>query len=280
MTGKSHRLRIVDVRNVFRLIGEITELGRGPSLWRLHLLQKLLPLINARFGLAGEQYVSSEAPRFVGMVEVGWLPREQEIFYEHVNTGGMAKDPLHEPVQKLLHRSFTRRRRDLVSDEIWYASPTTPVRRQCNIDDQIYSRWKLPQSGWAHVITTMRAWGAEPFSVRDRLMVAMLHRELGRLWSQIDTGPLATLPPRLRQTLDLIFSGYSEKEMAQTLNVSLHTIHDFSRRLYRHFGVTGRSRLQTNPACRRLFLRPALSPAYYVHDRRTSDRTIPFTSNS
>jgi Bacterial regulatory proteins, luxR family len=86
------------------------------------------------------------------------------------------------------------------------------------------------------------------------------------------------LPPRLRQTLDLIFSGYREKEMAKMLNVSSHTAHDFARRLYRHFGVTSRTRLLTNPGCRQLLFRPALSPAYYAVDRGDSEGTFPTTS--
>jgi hypothetical protein len=273
--AESKRMRAGDIRAVFHLIGEITELGRDPSRWRLHMLEKLLPLINARLGFAGEHYISPDAPQFVGLVEIGWLPEEQQIFYAHVNAGGMAKDPLHEPVQRLLHRSFTRRRRDLVSDEKWYSSAGTPIRRQCNMDDQIYSRWNLPQRGWAHVITTMRAWGAKPFNVRERFIVSLLHRELGRLWSQVDRGPLVTLPPRLRQTVDLIFSGYREKQIAESLNVSTHTAHDFARRLYRHFGATGRSNLLTNPACRQLLFRPALSPAYYAHNRGDIAGTFP-----
>jgi DNA-binding CsgD family transcriptional regulator len=139
----------------------------------------------------------------------------------------------------------------------------------------MYSRCKLPQAGWAHFMSPMRAWGEKPFSARDRLIVNLLHRELGRLWSQVDRGPLATLSPRLRQTADLIFSGYSEKEMAQALNVSTHTVHDFCRRLYRHFHVSGRGGLLTNPACRQLIFRPALSPAYYAHDRGQDAGTFP-----
>ncbi len=183
---------------------------------------------------------------------------------------------MHPAVQKLLFRSFTRRRRDFVPDDIWYSSPVTdPLRRQCNVDDTIHTRQRLPQPGWAHFMSLMRGWGGAPFATRDRFIVSLLHRELGRLWSQVDQGPLAALPPRLRQTLDLIFSGYSEKEMADMLSVSTHTAHDFCRRIYRHFGVTGRARLLTNPACRQLVFRPALSPAYYAQNRGQTQGTFP-----
>ena len=144
---------------------------------------------------------------------------------------------------------------------------TDPLRRECNVDDTIHSRCRLPQPGWAQFMSVMRPWGGERFAVRDRFLVNLLHREMGRLWAQTDAGPLSKLPPRLRQTLDLIFSGYSEKDMATTLNLSTHTIHDFSRRLYRHFSVKSRTELLANPAARKLLFRPALSPAYEAHER-------------
>lgn len=275
LTGRSQRLRSNDVREVFHLVGEIVELGRDPARWRGQMLQRLLDLVDARLGMAGEQFVSPHAPKFVGLVETGWLAHEQQLFYSHVNSGGMAKDPLHGPVQRLLHRSFTRRRRDFVSDESWYSSPTLEIRRQCNMDDQIYSRCRLPQAGWAHVISVFRPWGAKPFDARDRLIVNLLHRELGRLWSQIDSGPLQAVPPRLRQTLDLIFSGYSEKEIAHALNVSEYTAHDFVKRLYAHFNTAGRGELIVHPDCRPLLFRPALSPAYYAEKRGDNQQTFP-----
>src|SRR5262249_46309659 len=152
------------------------------------------------------------------------------------NSGGISRDPLHVPVQRMNHRSFTRRRRDFVSDADWYSSPVVdPLRRRCNVDDTIHTRWRLPQRGWAQFMAFVRAWGAAPFSVRDRLLVSSLHRELGRLWTKLAHAPLSAVPPRLQQTLDLIFSGNSEKEIAGKLNVSVHTAHDFCRRLYRHF---------------------------------------------
>ncbi len=275
----NRRLTQADVRRVFHLIGEIAELGRDPAQWRSHLLQQLSPIIGAKVAIVCEHYINpSDAndTRLTGLIEYGWKPDQQEKFYHHLNTGGMVRDPLHAVVQKLNFRSFTRRRRDFVSDEDWYGSPTVdPIRRECDVDDTLHSRCRLPQPGWAQAMTFMRNWGEKPFEPRDRLIVSLLHRELGRLWSQVDRGSLATLPPRLRQTLDMIFSGYSEKHIAQALNVSAHTAHDFCRRLYRHFGVSGRGGLVTNPDCRRLLFRPALSPAYYLHDRGIAEGTFP-----
>ena len=224
-----------------------------------------LPELQQRFlEVVGEETRCPNRTFLIGLAEWGWQKHEQKLFHDHLHAGGMTQDPLHEPVRRLAFRSFTRRRRDFVSDETWYAAPITELRRRCNVDDSLHSRRQLPHPGWSHAVTLMRAWGEAPFTIRHRFIVNLLHRELGRLWSLADCGPLVALPPRLKQTLDLIFRGYSEKQIASALNVSVHTAHDFAKRLYRHIGVAGRGDLLIHPACRRLFFCPSLSPAYYT----------------
>jgi DNA-binding CsgD family transcriptional regulator len=282
MTRRSQRLRNSDVRAIFHLLGEIVELGRDPGRWRLYMIEELTRMVGGRVALGCEHFYDAQHPtesRLVGATECGWEPSEQKRFHDHLNAGDMVHDPMHPAVGRLLFRSFTRRRRDFIPDEVWYGSPVVdPLRRMCNVDDTLHSRRRLPHKGWAHAITLMKSWGDAPFTIRDRLLVNLFHRELGRLWSRVDGSELAALPPRLRQTLNLIFSGYSEKEIGAELNVSPHTAHDFARRLYRHFDVSGRGDLLTNVACRRLLFRPALSPAYYVQDRVDAAGSFPARS--
>ncbi|HUB26738.1 MAG TPA: LuxR C-terminal-related transcriptional regulator [Tepidisphaeraceae bacterium] len=55
--------------------------------------------------------------------------------------------------------------------------------------------------------------------------------------------PSRGLPPRLRQTLDLLLTGDSEKQIARRLSLSPHTIHDYVKAIYRRFGVGTRAEL-------------------------------------
>jgi DNA-binding NarL/FixJ family response regulator len=52
-----------------------------------------------------------------------------------------------------------------------------------------------------------------------------------------------SLSPRLRQTLDCLLEGHSEKEIADRLGLSATTIHQYVTALYRHFGVQSRAQL-------------------------------------
>ena len=52
-----------------------------------------------------------------------------------------------------------------------------------------------------------------------------------------------SLPPRLRQTLERLLAGESDKEIARRLGISRHTVHEYCGDLYRSFGVGGRGEL-------------------------------------
>jgi FixJ family two-component response regulator len=61
------------------------------------------------------------------------------------------------------------------------------------------------------------------------------------------TGPLAAtaaaLSPRLRQTLRCLLRGEGEKQIAERLGLSRHTVHDYIKSLHRCFGVNSRGEL-------------------------------------
>ena len=51
------------------------------------------------------------------------------------------------------------------------------------------------------------------------------------------------LPRRLRQVLNSLLHGHAEKEIAQQLQISHHTVHIYVKNLYRTFGVRSRNEL-------------------------------------
>ena len=93
---------------------------------------------------------------------------------------------------------------------------------------------------------------------RKRRLVANLCRVLGEqltggLAHPGDTGvsasgngqpaPAVPLSPRMRQTLERLLAGDSEKEIAVRLRLSPHTVHVYVKSLYRRFGVCSRGEL-------------------------------------
>jgi DNA-binding NarL/FixJ family response regulator len=86
-------------------------------------------------------------------------------------------------------------------------------------------------------------------TAHKRELVADLCRLLGRRMQNAlpsphnRAAPLPPLSPRLKQTLDLLLAGDSEKQIARKLSLSQHTIHVYVKALYRGFGVSSRGEL-------------------------------------
>lgn len=51
------------------------------------------------------------------------------------------------------------------------------------------------------------------------------------------------LPPRLQRVLEQLLTGRSEKEIAAALALSPHTVHEYAKQIYRHFGASSRPEL-------------------------------------
>jgi len=89
--------------------------------------------------------------------------------------------------------------------------------------------------------------GEKPFTERDVAVSKLLMGELGWLHKtgRLDSPVAGTdkLPPRLKQVLQLILKGKPPKEIARTLGLSLATVRDYIKAIYRRFGVNGRDEL-------------------------------------
>jgi DNA-binding CsgD family transcriptional regulator len=54
---------------------------------------------------------------------------------------------------------------------------------------------------------------------------------------------MESLPPRLRPVLRRLLAGDAEKQAAMKLGLSPHTVHQYTKTLYRAFGVNSRGEL-------------------------------------
>ena len=84
-------------------------------------------------------------------------------------------------------------------------------------------------------------------------MVQLFHEELSWVLARSEhdavepdtalDGSCARLPPRQRQTLAALLQGASEKEIAERLAISPHTVHDYVKTIHRELGVRSRGEL-------------------------------------
>lgn len=250
MVVKADLLRVQDVRDAYRLVGECRDLGSEPALWQPRMLEGLRRLIGAAAATGGE----GQWPRPRGALEVisafdsglDWRTRERYLAYHREL--GPAGDPFFRALQHVSGRLVTYARRQLVSKTAWYRSVCwNEYYRPARIDEQLTSVHQTSDAGAISAIAVIRASGEREFSRREQQLLNFFHGELGllvgrSLVSRLEPSP-EKLSLRLRQTLACLLEGDSEKQVAARLGLSHATTHQYVTALYRRFGVQSRAQL-------------------------------------
>jgi DNA-binding CsgD family transcriptional regulator len=87
----------------------------------------------------------------------------------------------------------------------------------------------------------MRARGDRPFSDEDRELLHLVHLGVGPFFD--GPSPRAGLAPRARDTLDVLLTGASDKEIAEQLGISPHTVRQYVKTILRAYDVSSRAQL-------------------------------------
>jgi DNA-binding CsgD family transcriptional regulator len=250
---KTDTLRLVDVRDALRLIGECRDLGNDPALWFPHLLAGIRCRLGGLQTSGGEgMWPTGQPTRAVSAFDSTDDAAAHRLFLEYHRVRGHQQDPFLNAVAavpgRLDGRLVTRTRRQLVSDDDWFRSAMFhDYRRPAGIGYEMTSLLTTSLDGAGSIIAVNRALGQRDYSLRERRWLFFLHRELGRLLGgplaiETEQGPDA-LPPRLRQTLACLVEGDSEKQIAARLGLSQATVHQYVTMLSRRFQVRSRAQL-------------------------------------
>jgi DNA-binding CsgD family transcriptional regulator len=249
--SKSGELRLSDVRKVFRLVGECRELGRHEEQWRRHSNEGIANLLAARASNGGQ--INWAGPHgiihFETPIVTGFSGPEAAIFAPFMRKRDPSQDPIFANLGRVCGRVVTRCRHELVEDTAWYGSISfNNYRRVVGVDHCIYTLCKLQQTNAYSLIGLHRAVGDIAFSAREARLLHLFHEELGGLIGAVLVcdSQVGHLSPRLRQTLDCLLNGDSEKQVAIHLGLSAPTVHQYVTALYRKFGVSSRGELLAN----------------------------------
>jgi DNA-binding CsgD family transcriptional regulator len=252
--GKSANLRLADVRQTYRLLGECRELRGAGQEWAAHAFTGFTRLLGARGSNGG--HVEWQRPagivRFLRPVVTGFTAAELAVFAQFMRSRDPSGDPIFGSLGRCRGALVTRTRQQLVSDADWYRSVSfNDYRRVVGVDQCVYSLYALPTSGTFSLMGLHRSIGDRPFSPREASLLHLFHEELGPLIGAppADSTDLARLSPRLRETLYCLLEGDSEKQVANRLDVSVPTVHQYVMALYRKFGVNSRAELMARFIC-------------------------------
>jgi DNA-binding CsgD family transcriptional regulator len=243
---RSVLLPLARVRQLTQLAGEASELARSATDPQRHLTEGLLRIVDGDLG------IFAPMPRHM-VPGVNTLPlvfsdgcpeemrRVTSVLYQQDH--GSGKDPLATVI--IPHTrpgQFTvGHRQDFVSNRDWYRSPfVTEFRRPQRHDHSIYAIVKAAD-GRVSGIALCRAWGGRSFSEQDCALVEVFIATCGhRLFPP---EPARHLSPRQREVRRRLLDGLAPKEIAAQLGISVNTVNEYIRGIYRAEGVTTRAAL-------------------------------------
>ena len=249
--AKSGQLRICDIRDAYRLIGDCRDLGSDPVLWQGRMLEGLVRLIGGRAASTGEGRWRrpAESPSPASAFSVGFDDQTRERCRAYVQ---MPPTPTDDLVMKRLGNIpgplVVRTRSQLVTNTEWHRTRIfNDYLRPSHLEHQLLSVCEVSKDHAVSVVGLYRGFGERDFSEREQGLLRFFHGELGRLVgttlvSVFDPDPLR-LPRRERQTLACLLEGDSEKQVAARLDVSHWTAHQYVTSLYRRFRVRSRAEL-------------------------------------
>jgi len=252
--GKSNRVRLKELRAIYLLVGECCEVGADPYAWHMRAFEGLRRIIGFQFGAAtmtGHGIDDFHFNSNLGAIGWGYADAKQKRMHEEYMASDLHwSDPTFLPFLRLQGALITRRREEVVDDATWYNSVHFNEHfRIAHLDDGIFAAsFPAPTTGVnLHSLLVYRPLGEKAFTVRDRRIVWLFLREIRQLLGTKLTpfGPPNPygLSPRMHQVLALLAEGQSEKQVAKTLQISRHTVHDYVKMLHQRLGVSSRGEL-------------------------------------
>ena len=252
---KSQRINESDIRDLFALLGECRELGDDPVFWRQHFYGQLVKMIGAD-AVAGAEMHNCLSGRMHsrGAVLVG--------FGKGISTDGLriswewnAIDPniselwrKFRPALAASPQGLTAARGQLMDDASWYRSDDYQlVGRMSGTDAVMHSFLSIDGEDFFDGIAFMRGEGDLQFGQREVTLASLAHQEATRLiggsLARFEEPHPSQLTLRVRHVLACLLEGDTDKQIATRLGLSPHTVNQYTKQIFRHFGVTSRSEL-------------------------------------
>src|SRR5579875_2065561 len=123
--AQSNRLRLSEVRQALRLVGECRDLGGDARAWFAHALRGVQKLLNASVVLGG--MTGSEGFTLHGnlqmLISVGWeSPRQEKTTMDFLARESQLRDPAFQRFQQIARPNITLRPLRLISRKVFETS--------------------------------------------------------------------------------------------------------------------------------------------------------------
>lgn len=255
--NRSVAIEVADVSALLRVTGEVSCVRNDPRQWRLALLAGLNHLLPAAASAAYifKPTLDTQGVELLSHFDCGFKNHSHQQAYLAEFHDAPFRDPLSAALLAKLsekfpgQRTFTAIRSDLIGDQAWAGSShVKQYRNDSDLGDCVVSLHRSSERAYTMAICCYRS-QKDParFTPRDRILLHTLHASLDWIYRAEESSQrvnlASALSPRLRQTLERLLAGETERQVSRKMNISVHTVHDYVKMLYTHFGVSSRSEL-------------------------------------
>lgn len=238
-----------DVREIVRILAEVAAMKPNPEAQRGFLMKELARLLGADAWVWGVAPLldPDKQPVYVYQ-QTGGFDEERMSRYlvavEHPDTGAMTA-PLAEALMRA-GSQVTRLVDQIVPLERYRNSPAWPLWQAADIGPLLITLHPLPGKGIS-CIGFYRSATAAMFTPRESRIAHILLSEVPILHEEGLPHRTASitpvLPPRCRLVLNHLVTGLSRKEIAHHLGLSVNTISDYMKLIFKHFDVHSQAEL-------------------------------------
>lgn len=238
---------------MIRLVGDVAACRGDVAEKRRVLMDGLIKLVEAErwfWTLSSKAELKpGKRPLYTALSHGGFLdgdfPRLLKAI-DHPESWGIFAKMTREMKQRNTHLTWTRRQMD--PDDHFGRKTVKKMWEDAGVGDLMISACPL-KSGGLSGIGIYRNPGAPEFDLRNARMAHIVLAEVPWLHEVELNGDgekmmiLPKLSPRRRVVLNLVLEGYSRKEMAADLGISIHTMDGYVKDIFRHFGVHSQAEL-------------------------------------
>jgi DNA-binding CsgD family transcriptional regulator len=271
--GGSGKLHVDQVHQLLRLLNEAREIPAESPQREHYLVSGVARIIGAAVaGVILDTGSVSDGRSQRSAIPLFKLDSATLLAPEQLNQAANALQPLVLAMVRLTScepgATVTATWHELATERRWCcAAQMMPYLRPRGFGDAMFSAVRLRAPSHVHGLGLYRGPEDQPFGEEERNLVHVFHAECDGLLRSLTQGDggaddddavCASLSLRQRQTLALVLSGLSDKEIAGRLGISRYTVNQYTKVIYRHYGVTGRiqllARLLVQPHARSLII--------------------------
>ncbi|MEC5128269.1 helix-turn-helix transcriptional regulator [Verrucomicrobiales bacterium BCK34] len=238
-----------------RLLGEVAILETGHDERKRFLMNGLCDLIDADYWVwaLATKFVADEQPVYTSMTTDGFESDQFPkllVAFEHPDIGLLTAPLAREMAEKGIQ--ITRLREDYDPDDFFPRCGATPLFSKANVGAPLLT-FRPIQNGCVSAIGVYRQFSSERFTIREAQIAHIILSEVHWLhnqgWPWSSAIHVPQLPLRCRLVLNLLLEGLSRKQIADQMEISVHTVSGYVKQVYEYFGVNSHAELIARFRC-------------------------------